>query len=61
MLQSLNNLYRKENDRNISLKLGKVQNRQSFYDIINEIVKFKMLQIINNLYRKENVRNISLK
>ena len=30
MLQSLNNLYRKENDRNISLKLGKVQNRQSF-------------------------------
>ena len=30
MLQSLNNFYRKENDRNISLKLGKVQNRQSF-------------------------------
>ena len=25
MLQSLNSLYRKENDRNISLKLGKVQ------------------------------------
>ena len=29
MLQSLNNLYRKENVTNISLKLGKVQNWQS--------------------------------
>ena len=29
MLQNFNNLYRKENDRNISLKLGKVQNWQS--------------------------------
>ena len=29
MLQSLNNLYRKENVRNISLRLGKVQNWQS--------------------------------
>ena len=29
MLQILNNLYRKENVRNISLKLGKVQNWQS--------------------------------
>ena len=61
MLQSLNNLYRKENVRNISLKLGKVQNWQSSSDIINEIVKFKMLQSLNNLYHKENVRNISLK
>ena len=61
MLQSLNNLYRKENVRNISLKLGKVQNWQSYQDIINEIVKFKMLQSLNNLYHKENVRKISLK
>ena len=30
MLQNLNNLYRKENVRNISLKLGKVQNWQSY-------------------------------
>ena len=30
MLQSLNNLYRKENIRNISLKLEKVQNWQSY-------------------------------
>ena len=30
MLQSLNNLYRKENVRNISLILGKVQNWQSY-------------------------------
>ena len=30
MLQSLNNLYRKENVGNISLKLGKVQNWQSY-------------------------------
>ena len=30
MLQSLNNLYRKENIRNISLKLGKVENWQSY-------------------------------
>ena len=30
MLQSLHNLYRKENIRNISLKLGKVQNWQSY-------------------------------
>ena len=29
MLQILNNLYRKENVRNISLKLEKVQNWQS--------------------------------
>ena len=29
MLQNLNTLYRKENVRNISLKLGKVQNWQS--------------------------------
>ena len=29
MLQNLNNLYRKENVRYISLKLGKVQNWQS--------------------------------
>ena len=29
MLQNFNNLYRKENVRNISLKLGKVQNWQS--------------------------------
>ena len=29
MLQNLNNLYRKENVRNISLKLGKVQNWKS--------------------------------
>ena len=61
MLQSLNNLYRKENVRNISLKLGKVQNWQSYQDINNEIVKFKMLQNSNNLYRKENVRNKSLR
>ena len=61
MLQNLNNLYRKENVRNISLKLGKVQNWQSSQDITNEIVKFKMLQSLNNLYRKENIRNISLK
>ena len=61
MLQSFNNLYRKENVRNISLNLGKVLNRQSYQDITNEIVKFKTLQNFNNLYRKENVRNISLK
>ena len=30
MLQSLNNLYRKENVRNMSLKLGKVQNWQNY-------------------------------
>ena len=29
MLQSLNNRYRKDNVRNITLKLGKVQNWQS--------------------------------
>ena len=29
MLQSLNNSYRKDNVRNISLKLGKAQNWQS--------------------------------
>ena len=29
MLQSLNNCYRKENVRNITLKLGKAQNWQS--------------------------------
>ena len=29
MLQNLNSLYRKEKVRNISLKLGKVQNWQS--------------------------------
>ena len=29
MLQNFNNLYRKENVRNISVKLGKVQNWQS--------------------------------
>ena len=29
MLQNFNSLYRKENVRNISLKLGKVQNWQS--------------------------------
>ena len=29
MLQNLNNLYRKENVRNIILKIGKVQNWQS--------------------------------
>ena len=29
MLQSLNNSYRKDNVRNITLKLGKVQNWQS--------------------------------
>ena len=29
MLQSLNNFYRKDNDTNITLKLGKVQNWQS--------------------------------
>ena len=29
MLQNLNTLYRKENVRNISLKIGKVQNWQS--------------------------------
>ena len=29
MLQNFNSLYRKENVRNISLKLGKVQNLQS--------------------------------
>ena len=61
MLPSFNNFYRKENVRNISLKLGKVLNWQNYYDINNEIVKFKMLQSLNNLYRKESVRNISLK
>ena len=30
MLQNFNNLYRKENVRNISLKLGKGQNWQSY-------------------------------
>ena len=30
MLQSLNNSYRKDNVRNITLKLGKAQNWQSF-------------------------------
>ena len=29
MLQNFNSLYRKENVRNISLKIGKVQNWQS--------------------------------
>ena len=30
MLQNFNSLYRKENVRNISLKLGKVQNWKSY-------------------------------
>ena len=30
MLQNFNSLYRKENVRNISLKIGKVQNWQSY-------------------------------
>ena len=30
MLQSLNNIYRKDKVRNITLKLGKVKNWQSF-------------------------------
>ena len=38
MLQSLNNSYRKDNVRNITLKLGKAQNWQSSQDMTNEIV-----------------------
>ena len=37
MLQSLNNSYRKDNVRNITLKLGKAQNWQSSSDMTNEI------------------------